>query len=167
MLTAVGGDTDRIVGLELGADDYLTKPFNPRELLARIKAVMRRTHALPPKVEQPRDVAYGFSGWRLHTVRRELNAPDGMLVPLSAGEYELLLAFVEHPQRILTREQLLDLARGRSSVLFDRSIDVQVYRLRRKIEADPQKPMLIKTVRTGGYMFTPAVTIDAAPEQAA
>jgi two-component system, OmpR family, response regulator len=167
MLTAVGGDTDRIVGLELGADDYLTKPFNPRELLARIKAVMRRTHALPPSVQTTRDMVYGFAGWRLHTARRALHSPEGVLVPLSAGEYELLLAFTEHPQRILTREQLLDLARGRSSVLFDRSIDVQVYRLRRKIEVDAQAPLLIKTVRAGGYMFTPAVTTDAAPEQAA
>jgi len=167
MLTAAGTDTDRIVGLELGADDYLTKPFNPRELLARIKAVLRRTNALPPKAAQSRAPVFAFAGWRLQAARRELHSPEGVLMPLSAGEFDLLMAFIEHPQQILSREQLLDLARGRSSVLFDRSIDVQVYRLRRKMEADPQAPVLIKTVRAGGYIFTPEVTTETAPEQAA
>ncbi|MBP2311367.1 response regulator [Azospirillum soli] len=156
MLTAMGEETDRIVGLEMGADDYLAKPFSPRELLARIKAVLRRATAQP--------VAGGatgktlqFEGWSLDVAKRELRSPDGVLVQLSAGEYDLLVAFVEHPQRVLTRDQLLDLARGRSAVPFDRSIDVQVSRLRRKIEPDPADPTLIKTVRGGGYLFTPAV----------
>ena len=158
MLTAMGEETDRIVGLEMGADDYLAKPFSPRELLARIKAVLRRAVVLP--------VAGGaagktlqFEGWSLDVAKRELRSPDGVLVQLSAGEYDLLVAFVEHPQRVLTRDQLLDLARGRSAVPFDRSIDVQVSRLRRKIEPDPADPTLIKTVRGGGYLFTPAVVV--------
>jgi two-component system OmpR family response regulator len=159
MLTAMGEETDRIVGLEMGADDYLAKPFSPRELLARIKAVLRRVSA-PPVAGAP--VAAGtvlrFEGWSLDITKRELRSPDGVLVQLSAGEYDLLVAFVEHPQRVLTRDQLLDLARGRSAVPFDRSVDVQVSRLRRKIEPDPAEPTLIKTVRGGGYLFTPAVT---------
>jgi len=159
MLTAMGEETDRIVGLEMGADDYLAKPFSPRELLARIKAVLRRASA-PPVAGAP--AAAGtmlrFEGWSLDLTKRELRSPDGVLVQLSAGEYDLLVAFVEHPQRVLTRDQLLDLARGRSAVPFDRSIDVQVSRLRRKIEPDPAEPTLIKTVRGGGYLFTPTVS---------
>lgn len=158
MLTAMGEETDRIVGLEMGADDYLAKPFSPRELLARIKAVLRRVSA-PPVVGAPAaaGTVLRFEGWSLDLTKRELRSPDGVLVQLSAGEYDLLVAFVEHPQRVLTRDQLLDLARGRSAVPFDRSIDVQVSRLRRKIEPDPAEPALIKTVRGGGYLFTPTV----------
>ena len=158
MLTAMGEETDRIVGLEMGADDYLAKPFSPRELLARIKAVLRRASA-PPVAGIPAaaGTVLRFEGWSLDLTKRELRSPDGVLVQLSAGEYDLLVAFVEHPQRVLTRDQLLDLARGRSAVPFDRSIDVQVSRLRRKIEPDPADPTLIKTVRGGGYLFTPAV----------
>ncbi|CAO3416222.1 response regulator [Azospirillum endophyticum] len=158
MLTAMGEETDRIVGLEMGADDYLAKPFSPRELLARIKAVLRRV-AAPPVAGAPAatGTVLRFEGWSLDLTRRELRSADGVLVQLSAGEYDLLVAFAEHPQRVLTRDQLLDLARGRSAVPFDRSIDVQVSRLRRKIEPDPADPTLIKTVRGGGYLFTASV----------
>ena len=159
MLTAMGEETDRIVGLEMGADDYLAKPFSPRELLARIKAVLRRVSAPPVAGAPPAaGTVLRFEGWSLDLTKRELRSPDGVLVQLSAGEYDLLVAFVEHPQRVLTRDQLLDLARGRSAVPFDRSVDVQVSRLRRKIEPDPAEPTLIKTVRGGGYLFTPSVT---------
>ena len=139
------------------------KPFSPRELLARIKAVLRRSgeraetvaggeRALPPRQK------FGFAGWMLDMGRREVRSPQGVLVPLSAGEFELLLAFVEHPNRVLTRDQLLDLARGPASGSFDRSIDVQVSRLRRKLEEDPREPSLIRTVRSGGYMLAASVT---------
>ena len=160
MLTAMGEETDRIVGLEMGADDYLAKPFNPRELLARIKAVLRRVgpraEPAPATLAEGRRVA-AFSGWRLDLEARELTSPAGLRVELSGGEYELLAAFVTHPKRVLTRDQLLDLARGREAAPFDRAIDVQVSRLRRKIEADARNPALVKTVRNGGYMFTPEV----------
>jgi len=163
MLTAVGEETDRIVGLEMGADDYVPKPFNPRELVARIKAVLRRAggraSAAVPEGQLPPGRLLCFEGFRLDLGRRELTAPDGTLVQLSAGEFDLLVAFAEHPQRVLSRDQLLDLARGRTAIPFDRSIDVQVSRLRRKIEPDPQDPALIKTVRGGGYQFTPKVTV--------
>ena len=154
MLTALGEDTDRIVGLEMGADDYLPKPFNPRELLARIKAVLRRADSAPAALQADEDSAVlSFEGWRLDLTRRELKAKDGVLVPLTAGEFDLLTAFAERPQRVLSRDQLLDLTRGRDGGPFDRSIDVQLSRLRRKIEADPKEPALIKTVRGGGYIF--------------
>ncbi len=158
MLTAMGEDIDRIIGLEVGADDYVAKPFNPRELLARIRAVMRRAGAAPRagEGEAPASVL-SFAGWSLDTGGRILTGPDGQPVELTSGEFDLLLALAERPQRVLSREQLLDLTRGRESSPFDRSIDVQVSRLRRKIEPDPARPELIKTVRSGGYMFTPAV----------
>jgi two-component system OmpR family response regulator len=158
MLTAVGEDTDRIVGLELGADDYMQKPFNPRELLARMRALLRRAAASPRRAEGNGDgKKLQFSGWTLDVGRRQLLSPEGTMVTLSTGEFDLLLAFLEHPQRILTRDQLLDLARGRSPVPFDRSIDVQVSRLRRKIEADPRSPKIIATVRGDGYMLASPV----------
>jgi two-component system OmpR family response regulator len=157
MLTALGEETDRIIGLEMGADDYLAKPFNPRELLARIRAVLRRTGS----AARPIDGAHGqmlvFDGWKLDLAKRELRAPDGALVALTAGEFDLLAAFAERPKRVLDRDQLLDLTKGRAAAAFDRSIDVQLSRLRRKIEADPQDPSLIKTVRGGGYIFTSGV----------
>jgi len=153
MLTAVAEDTDRIIGLEIGADDYLTKPFNPRELLARIRAVLRRAKR-PESTSDPVEGAFFFAGWRLDPARRELRNPDGVLVELTAGEFDLLLALGEHPSRVLSRDQLLDLTRGRDAQPFDRSIDVQVSRLRRKIEADPKSPEFVKTVRSGGYIFT-------------
>ncbi|MDJ0948974.1 MAG: response regulator [Alphaproteobacteria bacterium] len=155
MLTAIGDDTDRIIGLEVGADDYLAKPFNPRELLARIKAVLRRTGARLD-ADGPRAVLC-FEDWTIDPAKRELSNGDGVKVDLTAGEFELLLAFAEHPQRVLSRDQLLDLTKGREAAPFDRSVDVQLSRLRRKIEADPKDPQLIKTVRSGGYIFTPKV----------
>jgi two-component system OmpR family response regulator len=156
MLTAMGEETDRIIGLEMGADDYLPKPFNPRELLARIKAVMRRT-GRPQASEGAPSRTLTFEGWRLDLSRRQLNTPDGALVELSAGEFDLLVALAERPQRVLTRDQLIDLARGRAATPFDRSVDVQISRLRRKMEADPKNPTLIKTVRSGGYIFSAVV----------
>ncbi|MGE0736307.1 MAG: response regulator [Alphaproteobacteria bacterium] len=158
MLTALSEETDRIVGLELGADDYVTKPFNPRELMARAKAILRRTGGAPDADEPGDEAIYEFEGWRFDIAKRSLTSPDQIDVQLSGGEFQMLVAFVQHPRRVLSRDQLLDLARGRASVPFDRSIDVQVSRLRRKIEPDPKQPTLIKTVRTGGYTFTPAVT---------
>ena len=161
MLTAMGDETDRIVGLEMGADDYLAKPFNPRELLARVRAILRRAGAnaaLPGKTAAaPKRLR--FAGWSLDLGRRRLEAPDGLIVDLTTGEYELLIAFAERPQRVLSRNQLLDLARGRDAAPFDRSIDVQVSRIRRKIEADPKSPEMIITVRGDGYMFTPEVVV--------
>jgi two-component system OmpR family response regulator len=157
LLTARNSETDRIVGLELGADDYVTKPFNPRELLARIRAILRRVGAAAPAAPRLASAVYQFSGWTLDTSRRSLISPQGALTDLTTGEFDLLVAFVEHPQRVLNRDQLLDLARGRVSLAFDRSIDVQVSRLRRKIELDPNAPALIKTVRNGGYFFTATV----------
>lgn len=160
MLTAMGEETDRIVGLEMGADDYVAKPFSPRELLARIKAVLRRAQgAAAAAPAEERSLAH-FAGWTLDLGRHDLHRPDGVVLPLSKGEYSLLLAFVERPKRVLSRDQLLDLARGRSSVAFDRSIDTQVSRLRRKMEDDPGNPTLIKTVWGDGYMFTADVTFD-------
>jgi two-component system OmpR family response regulator len=154
MLTAVNSETDRVVGLEMGADDYLPKPFGTRELLARIRAVLRRTGSSPVAAEsQVRGQTLTFSGWKLDTGRRQLTAPDGVLVELSGGEYELLLAFLKSPQIVLNRDQLLDVTRGRMAGPFDRAIDVQVGRLRRKMEIDPKNPEMIKTVRGGGYVF--------------
>jgi two-component system OmpR family response regulator len=160
MLTAVGEQTDRIIGLEMGADDYIVKPFNPRELLARIRAVIRRTHSLPPEQTTPASGLVKFSGLSLDLARHELTGVDGVAMPLSQGEFTLLVAFIDHPGRVLTRDQLLDLTRGRAAIPFDRSIDNQVSRLRRKIEPDPKSPILIQTVWGGGYRFTPEVTRD-------
>jgi two-component system OmpR family response regulator len=157
MLTAMADHTDRVVGLEIGADDYLVKPFDARELLARVKAVLRRTGERDAAPARESRELVSFAGWSVDLGRRELRSADHSLVLLSAGEFDLLLAFVEHPQRVLTRDQLLDFARGQSHLAYDRSIDVQVSRLRHKIEEDPKNPELIKTVRNGGYIFTPAV----------
>jgi two-component system OmpR family response regulator len=160
LLTAMSNDTDRIIGLEIGADDYVVKPFNPRELLARIRAVTRRLSAASLNAERPAVTAvYAFGGWQLNASRRTLTSPAGVLTDLTSGEFDLLLAFLEHPQRVLTRDQLLDLAHGRMSQAYDRSIDVQISRLRRKIEADPQDPAFIKTIRNEGYFFTASVTL--------
>ena len=152
MLTAMGEETDRIVGLEVGADDYVPKPFNARELLARIRAVLRR--AAPPEAPGPRGHTLVFAGWRLDLVRRDLVSPGGVVVDLTSGEYDLLLAFAEHPQTILSRERLLELSHNRVFTAYDRSIDVQVSRLRRKLEDDSRPVPLIKTVRGIGYMLT-------------
>ncbi|TNI61227.1 response regulator [Aeromonas veronii] len=158
MLTAMGEETDRIIGLEMGADDYLAKPFNPRELLARIKAVMRRTQAdnQPAAEALTRDLR--FDRWLLDVNRRELVDEDGVGLSLSTAEFDLLKVFLERPQRVLSRDQLLDLARGREAVAFDRAIDTLVSRLRRKLERDPKNPELIKTIWGGGYMFSADVT---------
>jgi len=154
MVTAMAEQTDRVVGLEMGADDYLTKPFFPRELLARIKAVLRRVEALPHRHEAPAVEKQSFDRWVLDLARRELVGDDGVAVPLSTAEFKLLSTFLAHPHRVLSREQLLDLTRGRQADVFDRSIDNQVSRLRRKIERDSAHPELIKTVWGGGYMLT-------------
>ncbi len=157
MLTAMGEEVDRIIGLEVGADDYMAKPFNPRELAARIKAVLRRSSSsVVPDAGDGRPEKMMFAGFILDPVTRTLQRGDESIT-LTAGEYDLLIAFVDHPRRVLNRDQLLDMARGRAAIPFDRSIDVQVGRLRRKIEPDPKNPVLIKTVRGGGYMFTPEV----------
>ncbi len=161
MLTARGDETDRVIGLELGADDYLAKPFNPRELLARIKGVLRRTRALPPNLRAADGGAeYRFAGWRLDPATHELIAPDGVVVPLSSAERRLLIVLLEHPQVTLNRDQLLDLTRGRDATPFDRSVDVQVSRLRQKLRDDAREPALIKTVRSEGYLF--AVQVERA-----
>ncbi len=154
MLTAAIDLPDRIVGLEVGADDYVTKPFDQRELLARVKAVLRRVPIGSELADGPRPMIQ-FDGWRLDIARRELRSPDDMLVVLSGSEFDLLLAFAEHSKRVLTRDQLLDLARGPTHDAYDRSIDTLISRLRRKLEDDPRTPALIRTVRNGGYMFTP------------
>jgi two-component system, OmpR family, response regulator len=157
MLSAMGEETDRIVGLELGADDYLPKPCNPRELLARIRAVLRRRQE-PRSTEEGIGAGCEFSGWRLDLVRRELRTPDGVVVNLSSGEFSLLRAFVERPQRVLTRDQLLDFARGPDTEAYDRAIDVQISRLRKKLEDGAGGQELIRTIRNEGYMFTAKVT---------
>jgi two-component system OmpR family response regulator len=157
MVTGRGTDTDRIVGLELGADDYLPKPFNPRELLARVRAVMRRSvQTDQPVAEAPLTLA--FEGWRLDMARRQLFAPDGTPRSLTSGEFNILSIFCQHPRKVLSRDDLLDLLHGRAAAVFDRSIDVQISRLRRKIETNLKDPSFIKTVRYGGYFFTPLVT---------
>ena len=158
MLTARGDDTDRIVGLEMGADDYLPKPFNPRELLARIKSILRRSRSLPAEPGEAR--RFHFAGWTLEITSRQLIAPDGVLIPLGASEYRLLRVFLDHPQRVLDRDQLLDLTQGREAAPFDRSIDVQVSRLRRRLRDDPREAVLIKTVRNEGYLLAVHVNLE-------
>lgn len=158
MLTASGEPTARVVGLEMGADDYIPKPFDPHELLARIKAVLRRANAMPTVMQAAAPAVMRFSGWQLNSVARELINPENSRVILTSAEFELLTAFCRHPQRTLTRDQLLDLTQGRAGAPLDRSIDILVSRIRRKIERDPRFPDLIKTVRSGGYIFTPEVT---------
>jgi two-component system, OmpR family, response regulator len=158
MLTAMGEEVDRIIGLEMGADDYLPKGGNPRELLARIRAVLRRAGGPETGTPSGKSRALEFAGWRLDVTQRQLFSPSQAMVPLRAGEFDLLLVLAERPQRVLTRDQLLDLSRGRTANNFDRSIDVQISRIRRKIETDPKEPALIKTVRNGGYILAASVT---------
>mgnify|MGYP002778981038 CR=1 FL=1 len=163
MLTARGDETDRVLGLELGADDYVAKPFAPREFVARVRALLRRARGAPggdpgmPGAGMPHRL--GFAGWTLDVRARELLSPEGAAVDLSGGEYDLLLAFLQHPQHVLSREQLMEVAKRRMSVdASDRAVDVQVSRLRRKIERDEGSPTIIKTVRGSGYVLVPAVT---------
>ena len=155
MVTALGDDIDRILGLEIGADDYVSKPFNTRELIARIRALLRRARV--HGASRPRPGPLQFAGWLIHPTERKLVSPQGALVTTTSAEFDLLLAFAEHPQRVLSREQLLDLAHGAAHEVYDRSIDVQVARLRRKLDLDEKEPPVIRTVRGGGYMFTPTV----------
>jgi two-component system, OmpR family, response regulator len=163
MLTARGEDVDRILGLEMGADDYLAKPFNPRELLARINAVLRRQAAAHTASATEGATALAFLGWRIDLRLRELRNPDGARVAMTSAEFDLLRTFCERPGRVLSRDSLLDLTQGRNVGSFERSIDVLVSRIRRKIEPDPQEATMIKTVRSCGYMFTPTVDIVIPP----
>jgi len=153
MLTARGEETDRIVGLELGADDYLPKPFNPRELLARVKSVLRRVRALPGNLKPDEVKGYRFAGWTLDLATRNLTSPASVVVALSGTEFRLLRTFLAHPNRVLTRDQLIDLMLSRDAAPFDRAIDVQVSRLRHRLGDDAKEPEIIKTVRSQGYVF--------------
>ena len=157
MVTAKSDDIDRIIGLEIGADDYLPKPFNPRELLARVRAILRRTRDMHRvSSAAPREV-YRFAGWTLDGGSRDLLDPEGRAVPLTGGEFDLLIVLLQHPQRVLNRDQLLDWTRGRSAAAYDRTIDVQLSRLRKRLGDDPLEPAIIRTVRGGGYLFAPTV----------
>jgi len=166
LLTARGESTDRIVGLEIGADDYVVKPFEPRELVARIRSVLRRAAKAP--AETTIDEVFQFEGWRLDPLKRRLTDPEGAVVAISSAEFRLLMAFLDHPRRVLDRDRLLDMVQGREAHLFDRAVDNQVSRLRRKIEADSRNPQLIQTVWGGGYMLAADVRrVPAQPEGAA
>lgn len=162
MISGRGHEVDRVLGLEIGADDYITKPFSLREVLARIRSILRRTrpaiHMQAGRdAEAEAEASAHFDGWRLDPQKRELLCPEGAEVLLTTGEFDLLLAFASHPRRVLGRDTLMDLTRGRNWEAFDRAIDAQVTRLRRKIERDPSHPTLIKSVRSHGYIFTPKV----------
>lgn len=159
MLTAVTETTDRIVGLEMGADDYVAKPFDPRELLARIRAVLRRHETSGLRTLREAPSTYAFDGWTLDAARRRLSAPGDVRVELTSAEFSLLLALVQSAQRVLTRDQLIELAGGDTGYSYDRSVDILISRLRRKMEDDPKSPQIIRTVRSGGYQFVPEVSI--------
>jgi two-component system OmpR family response regulator len=160
MLTARGEETDRIVGLEIGADDYVPKPFSPRELLARIKSVLRRTRSLPRNLRAEEARAFAFAGWRLDTVARHLLSPAGIVTSLSGAEYRLLRIFLERPNHVLSRDQLMMFMHGREAEPFDRSIDNQVSRLRHRLGDDPAEPQIIKTVRGEGYVLAVPVEME-------
>ena len=157
ILSGRGETTEKIIGLEIGADDYLSKPFEPRELLARVRSVLRRLSQNKTDTTSVETTVYSFDGWRLDLTARTLTSPKGAPVELSSGEFNLLRAFVEHPNRVLSRDQLLDLTHANDTPAFDRSVDVRVGRGRKKIEVDPQNPKFIKTIRNGGYMFAATV----------
>jgi len=156
LLTAKGEAMDRIIGLEIGADDYVTKPFEPRELVARIRSVLRRADR--PAAVADEELLYRFEGWQLDPLKRRLTDPDNALVPLSTAEFRMLRAFCDHPRQVLDRDRLLDMVQGREAQLFDRAVDNQISRLRRKIETDSRNPHFIQTVRGGGYRFGAEVT---------
>ncbi|MBC3869299.1 response regulator [Undibacterium oligocarboniphilum] len=160
MLTARSEPLDRILGLEMGADDYLPKPFEPRELLARIRSVLRRTQSNQITLSAENLQKLKFAGWTLDMTARHLVAPDGMIVSLSGAEYRMLNIFLEHPNRILNRDQLLNMTHGRDADPFDRSIDIQISRLRQKLREDARSPQIIKTVRNGGYVLAVTVTAE-------
>ncbi|WP_069471975.1 response regulator [Candidatus Marithrix sp. Canyon 246] len=153
ILSALGEETDRIIGLEMGADDYLAKPFNPRELLARIKVILRRSRTLPGRDEIETVSQLVFANWTLDLTTRHLISPAKVVIPLSGGEFRLLRVFLEHPKRVLTRDQLLELSQGREAQAFDRSIDVLVGRLRRHLGENAREPRLIQTARGAGYIL--------------
>jgi two-component system, OmpR family, response regulator len=155
ILSARGAETDRVVGLEIGADDYISKPFSARELVARVNALLRRANNATPTAANGGLLL--FDGWALDTRRRELQNPQGVIIDLSTGEYDMLLSFLEAPQRVLSRDQLMDAAKNKSANGYDRAIDIQVSRLRRKIDTNEEGQAMIKTVRGTGYMFVPAV----------
>ena len=157
MLTARGEETDRIIGIEMGADDYLVKPFNPRELLARIKMILRRTRALPPNMRPDPARYFIFSDWCLDTGMRRLSSPSGVVTPLSGGEYRLLRLLLDHPNRVLNRDQLSEMIHGREMEAFDRAIDVQISRLRQRLDDKNRATELIKTVRGQGYVLASTV----------
>jgi two-component system OmpR family response regulator len=164
MLTARGDEVDRIIGLEMGADDYLAKPFGVRELLARIRAVLRRTRMLPPNIQVTESTQMlGFGEWRLDTTHRHLLDENGTMVALSGAEYRLLRVFLDHPQRVLNRDQLMNLTQGRNADIYDRSIDLLVSRLRQRLGDGAREPRYIKTLRNEGYVFSSAVTLLADP----
>jgi len=160
MLTARNEPLDRILGLEMGADDYLPKPFEPRELLARIRSVLRRSNAMPSGGAADKAHLLRFSGWTLDLTARHLLNPDGIVIMLSGAEFSLLKVFLEHPNRVLNRDQLLNLTQGRDADPFDRSIDIQISRLRQKLGEDARLPQIIKTVRNGGYVLAGQVTME-------
>ena len=160
MLTARGEETDRIVGLEMGADDYLAKPFSPRELLARIKSVLRRYRSLPKNLRADEARIVAFAGWRLDTIARHLVSADGVVTSLSGAEYQLLRIFLSHANHVLTRDQLMVLSKGHEADPLDRSIDIQVSRLRHRLREDPANPQIIKTVRGQGYVLAVPVEVD-------
>ncbi len=165
MLTAKGESTDRIIGLEIGADDYIVKPFDPRELVARIKTVLRRIGKSGRGDTNGNRAGYEFGGWVLDTVKHQLTDPENVVVPVSSAEYKLLTVFATHPGQVLSRDQLLDMVQGREANLFDRAIDNQISRLRKKIEADSKDPQLIRTVWGGGYMLAAKVRAIAAADK--
>jgi two-component system, OmpR family, response regulator len=158
IVTAQGEDVDKILGLEMGADDYIVKPFNPRELLARIRAVLRRTEPQSRDEPAPSNQSFHFLGWRVNLLAREVVSPTGMKVAMTGAEFDLLHALCENPNRVLTRDQLINMTHGPTAGPFERSIDVLISRLRQKIEKDPKNPTMIQTVRSEGYMLSAPVS---------
>lgn len=161
MLTARGEEADRIVGIEMGADDYMVKPFSPRELLARIKGILRRTRALPPNLKPDAQRCLAFAGWKLDTATRALTGPDGVVTPLSGADFRLLRILLDHPNRVVNRDQLIELIHGREAEPYDRAIDVQISRLRQRLQDTGREAGLIRTVRGEGYVL--AATVEQLP----